>query len=463
MPKKIFVLLPDGVSLRNFVYTSFYKQGVERGYELVFWNHTPFDLNALGLPHVTTSERKVHWKTDVLKAACIRVELALYEQRDRDEVYRSYVFPFSAKGLKGLIKKSLIAYYFKKYNSESGLLELREHIREQERKGDYYQRCKSLIAQEKPDFIFCTSQRSVTSIAPLTAAQDSHIPTATFIFSWDNVPKATTVVTADFYFVWSAHMKKEVLHYQRYVKPDQIKVTGTPQFEPHFDKQHVISKTSFFKNIGLDASKKYICFSGDDPTTSPRDELYLRDVAKAVRALNLEGENLAILFRRCPVDFSDRYDLYLKEYTDVIVSVPPLWERVGEGWNTVLPMQEDLDVLVNIAAHTEGVINLASSMVFDFVAFEKPCAYMNYNYLNPKQEVQKGVYLYDFVHFRSMPDKNAVVWLDHPDTIGKNIKKMLQGVPDTIAQAKRWFEVINESPPEVAAKRVWDHIGQILS
>lgn len=462
MPKKILVLLPDGVSLRNFVYTSFYKQGIERGYEVVFWNHTPFDLVSLGINHINSEQNKVHWKTDLLKAACIRIELLLYEERSGDEVYRSYNFPLSGTGYKAFVKRNLINYYVKKYKSESGLLQLRDAIRQQERQGNYYRHCLKLFKMEKPDLIFCTSQRSITSVAPLTAAQDLNIPTAAYIFSWDNVPKATTVVTADYYFAWSHHMKNELLHYQRYIKPEQIKVTGTPQFEAYFDKNRIHTRKEFFKNLDLDEEKRYICFSGDDITTSPKDELYLRDVAKAVRALNEEGMGISIIFRRCPVDFSDRYDKYLKEYADVIVAIPPLWEKTGQGWNTILPKREDIDLLVNIVAHTEFVINLASSMVFDYITSGKPCAYMNYNYLNPKEEAQKGVYLYDFVHFRSMPGANAVVWLDHPESIKTNILKILNGVPETVAQAFNWFTIINEKPAEAAVLRMWDTIDRII-
>jgi hypothetical protein len=44
----------------------------------------------------------------------------------------------------------------------------------------------------------------------LLAAQQLGIPTATFIFSWDNLPKATMVVETDYYFVGD-HMKLELL------------------------------------------------------------------------------------------------------------------------------------------------------------------------------------------------------------------------------------------------------------
>jgi len=102
-------------------------------------------------------------------------------------------------------------------------------------------------------------------------------------------------------------------------------------------------------------------------------------------------------------------------------------------------------------------------MVFDYATAGKPCAYMNYNYLNEKEEAQKGVYLYDFVHFRSMPSPRAVVWLDHPDTIATALENMLQGVPDTVTAAQDWFGVINKQPAIEAPNRIWAGIEKLMN
>lgn len=460
--KTIFILLPDGVSLRNFAYTPFYQLGVEKGYEVVFWNATPFNLEDLGFSEIKIIKPKAHWFTNVLKNAQKLVEIRLFSKRDKDPIYYEYLFPQSFKNIKSAVKSLLTLFYSKIYSSEKKLNKLRAKIRDVERKTSYYLECKEVLEQHKPDLVFCTGQRSVDSIAPLTAAQDLGILTASFIFSWDNVPKATTVITTDHYFVWSDLMKKELLHYQRYIKPKQICVTGTPQFEPHYEANRLLSREVFCKRHNLDPSIKYLCYSGDDITTSPMDELYVRDAAKAVRALNKKGLQLKIIYRRCPVDFSNRYDEVLEEYKDVLVNIPPLWKKIGDGWNTILPTSGDLDLQANIIAHTECVINLASSMVFDYVAHGKPCAYMNYNYLNVKEEAQKGVYLYSYVHFRSMPSEDSVLWLNHPEEISEKIELMLKGVPDTVSSAKKWFEIINLHPPQKASNRIWEQIDKLI-
>lgn len=86
------------------------------------------------------------------------------------------------------------------------------------------------------------------------------IPTASFIFSWDNLPKATTLIEPDFYFVWSDYMKNELLQYCPYVKENQVFVTGTPQFESHFDKSLLQTKEIFYKTHNLDLKERIYLF-----------------------------------------------------------------------------------------------------------------------------------------------------------------------------------------------------------
>jgi len=45
MKKKIFIFLPDGVGLRNFALTNFKQIGEANGFDITYWNNTPFLLN----------------------------------------------------------------------------------------------------------------------------------------------------------------------------------------------------------------------------------------------------------------------------------------------------------------------------------------------------------------------------------------------------------------------------------
>jgi len=360
--KKIFILLPDGVGLRNFAFTSFVTIGEEKGWEVIFWNQTPFDLKSLGYEEKKL-EGKPRPQTDILKRAKISAELNYFIKKYDDPIYNYYKFPGKRNGVKSRIKAGIVNALAKSHASEKGLERLRRKMKNSERRSDFYLSCKAVLEKERPDLVFCTNQRPVNAISPLTAAQDLGIPTASFIFSWDNLPKATMVVETDHYFVWSEYMKKELLEYYPHIKPEQVISPGSPQFEPHYNLSLRQSREAFFRQYGLDLSKKYVCFSGDDITTSPDDPQYLSDLAEAITELNCKGEDLGIIFRRCPTDFSDRYDMVLNKYKNTIVPISPAWEKTGVNWNTVLPTIKDLKLLVNTILHSEAVVNVGSSLL----------------------------------------------------------------------------------------------------
>ena len=459
---KIFILLPDGIGLRNFAFTNFHNLGLEKEYDITFWNNTPFELTTLGIKEIKIEKAKAHPITDLLKTAQTHIELSLNVRKSKDKVYDSYRFPLSYRDVKSSFKSAIIKALILLNNSEKGLKNIREGIAKNERKTKLYFDSFETLQKEKPALVFCTNQRIMLAVAPILAAKDLGIPTATFIFSWDNLPKGTKILETDFYFVWSEHMKSELLNYYPYISEEQIKITGTTQFEPHFQENLLVSKEAFFKEHKLDTTKKYICYSGDDITTSPNDPIYLADLAKAIVKLNEKGANLAIIFRRCPVDFSNRFDKVLEEHKEIITSINPMWQKMADSWHAILPTKEDIALQMNTIFHSEFVVNLGSSMVFDFVAFKRPCCFINYDVLTsdfPDWSVKK---IYNFIHFRSMPSKDTVFWINSPSEMEQNLVKALNTDANKIvANAQKWFEKINQHPPEKASERIWNAIDEI--
>lgn len=459
--KKVLVLLSDGIGLKNFAYSKFHEASIKNDFEITFWNATSFKLNAYGFKEIPLPLPKTHRLTDIFKTARKHIELNLFQKRFSDPVFETYKFPFKFNSLnkiiKSLICKGLI--YFN--NSESGLLKIRAKINAFERQTDYYKNCIDGLKKENPSIVFSTNQRPLIAIAPILAAKDLKIPTATFIFSWDNLPKATMVIETDYYFVWSDYMKKELLLYYPYIKENQIFITGTPQFEKHLEDLEV-TKADFFKAYNLDVSKKYICYSGDDITTSPDDASYLEDVAKAIKKLNAKGMDLGLVFRRCPVDFSNRYDAVLEKYKDIIVSIDPKWKKVDTSWNTIFPTIEDMDLLKQTSAYTELVINLGSTMVFDYAAREKPCAYINYDVKHKKVKDWSVKKIYNYMHFKSMPNKDVVIWLDNPKTITEKIELLLTKNKKNVEAAQDWFKIINLHPINNASNNIVESIKEII-
>ena len=463
MSKKVFVFFPDGVGLRNFAFTDFKSIGEKMGFNITYWNNTVFSLkDNLSFDEVKIEDHVSHPLLPLYSRARKRAELNVSRDKFNDDVYPTYKFPFNYKGLKNILKSIYVRCLVGLYSSEKGVVKLRQKINRLERSTSKYSHCKAQLEKHRPDLVFCTTQRATQSISALLAAKDLGIPTVAFVYSWDNVPKAMQVVETDYYFVWSDLMKEQVLQYYPFVEENQVFVTGTPQFEPHYDSSLKQTREMFFKEYNLDVNKKYICYSGDDETTSPLDQYYLEDLANAVRSLNSKGENLGIIYRKCPVDFTSRYDTVIKANKDIIEVLAPIWSQVGKQWNQVLPTPEDFKMLYNICEHSEFVTNVCSSTVFDFVAHNKPCIYYNYEQPQLKKGIRDIGQNYKYVHFRSMPSNEVAVFCTDKNDLEGLVKQILEGQLSNVEACEKWYKIVVGKTPTEASQNIWKTIDSIL-
>lgn len=466
MRKKVFILFPDGVGLRNFAFTGFKEIGEKLGFDITYWNNTIFPIEEdLGYQELKITSTKIHPKTSVLNHARKRVELALSQKRTHDKVYSTYRFPLKWNSPKHFLKSAFVIFHERFSATEKGWQQLMDNMNAAERSTARYKEVKAQLQEHQPHLVFCTTQRATQAIAPILAAKDLGIKTACWIYSWDNLPKGMTTIETDFYFVWSDLMKSQLLEYYPKIKAEQVIVTGTPQFEPHYDKDLLLSRKQFCQEHGLREGTKYVCFSGDDQTTSPLDQYYLEDTAIAVRKLRAEGRDLGIIYRQVPIDFTGRYDKVLEKYKDVITPIAPLWKPMGEVWNQIMPTKADFARLVNTCHHSELVVNICSSMVFDFVIHGKPTIYPYYEQPQLKKGIRDIGQNYKYVHFRSMPDREkSVVWAYDKSEIYIGIKGLLDGKLDPVPVTKRWYEIINKpEAPEKASERIWQGVNEILN
>lgn len=452
--KKILILLPDGVGLRNFAYTSFYEK-LSVSYDVIFWNNTEIPLKEkLDINEMSISNNgRIHFITDLLKRAKNRIQLKLNHKKFNDEIYLSYIFYGKTNSLKLFLKNRIVDLLTVFFHSERGVTKIDKLIYKYERKTISYSNSYQQLVNHRPSLVFSTNQRHTSAIAPILAAKDLEIPTITFIFSWDNLPKATLVLNTDYYFVWSDYMKQELIKYYPKITESQIKITGTPQFEPHYDTNLEISKEEFFNNYDLDLDKDYICFSGDDITTSPFDHYYLEDLASSVSKLNNQGFNLGIIYRKNPTDISNRHINVVNKYNDIIVSIEPDWKKLNDNWSGIMPMKEDNALLKNTIQHSKLVVNLGSSIVFDSVANNVPCAYLNYNPKRGDIRVWDVNMIYKFIHFKSMSNPQAVIWINSEEDYEKRIKQVLtEGFE--LVEVKKWFQRINTHPKDSPEKMI---------
>ncbi|WP_420379792.1 hypothetical protein [Gilvibacter sp.] len=438
-PRDIILLVPDGVGIRNYLYSDVFK-GRETRLHL-YHNFDPDTLGRLRTELIFTSDMEIPAYSESIKEKYYRelihyCRLRLNTKRTGNKTIM-HLWNKPRKGLKQKLFYRLLEFTGKFYSSYTKVLKLEKKYQQAIRNNPFYAQVRKQLGDFNDAILFCTHQRALKAPAIFAAAKDIGFSTTTVIYSWDNIPKARLALQADRYLVWSKYMKAQLLDFYPELDEAQVQITGTPQFEAYHKQENIIPKAEFFSQYGLDTTKKTICFSGDDEYTSPYDPSYLEDLARQLQVAGLDSQ-YQILFRRCPVDVSGRYDAIIEKFKGLIIAAPPLWNFNSKVWSAVYPTQADVALLVSVAYHCDLVVNLGSTMAFDFGMFNKPCIYINYD--QPQARNWSVKMIYNFEHFKSMPDRSSVYWWDSPE----QLTEVLQVAEQEGAKSKAWMDVVIE-------------------
>lgn len=259
-----------------------------------------------------------------------------------------------------------------------------------------------------PSILFCTHQRPPIVVPAVLAARNLGIPTATFIFSWDNLTsKGRIAAPFDHFLVWSELMRSELLQYYPDVTPDRVHVVGTPQFDPYDDPTLLLTRADFCAQLGADPSRPFICYSGGDHGNCPEDPNHVRVLMSLIRSGAIAGRPQVVL-RPSPVDDGTRYADVRRDYPELIYA-PPNWIHAEPGnWAKVFPPASDIQMLANLTHHADLNVNFGSTMSLDFALHDTPV-------VNPTFDVRTppvfGMSLYEFCrqfeHYRPVEDLGA--------------------------------------------------------
>jgi hypothetical protein len=257
-------------------------------------------------------------------------------------------------------------------------------------------------------------------------------------------------------------MKNELLSYYPEVSSDCVWVVGTPQFENYFDDSLSLPREEFFQRIGLDCSRPVVCFSGDDVTTSPYDPSYLADLAESLRKVQ-GAERPQILFRRCPVDTSNRYQWVLEKYPEIAIS-NPLWLSENAGnWASVVPTLEDVALLVNVVSHCDVVVNVGSTMAMDFAILDRPAIYLAYNPAKADQPNGWNVHdVYRLPHFNSVHEIQPTYWVYAPEDLAATVMHALSYPKEKEEARRKWLDRHVKLPLNSAGTRLHEAL-QIIA
>lgn len=458
------LVIPDGTGIRNFFCTPFIDFLLETG-----------DVHVChGLPSSSVEPFRARWGDRVLWSALPPLHDGLLERIARQsKAYAQIYWQRRTRGEAALRLKApprrfrdramdrLARIVGGLFSGSRRIVLLDRAHRFFGARSNQVQQYREFLQRAAADAVFCSHQKSVRAVPAMLAARALGIPTVTFIYSWDNLPKGRMPIHADRFFVWSEFMKSELLSYYPDVTGDRIHVVGTPQFENYGQSSLVEPKKTFLEGLNLDPNRPIVCFSGDDPGCSPYDPRYLRDLAAGLRSVTA-ADRPQIVFRRSPVDWSGRYAEVLREFPEIVVS-DPLWHPLSEGdWSQVVPTREDVALLVNLVHHTDLVVNLGSTMAMDFAALDKPGIYVAYDPLanDPNWNVDD---VYKRPHFRSVHELQPVYWARSPDQITELVMHALRQPAEKSAARLAWLRRHVLQPMEGASRRFADGLREVAA
>jgi len=457
---KICFLVPDGVGLRNYLYSNLISEFPDE-VEIMLLTVLPQEVvkevemihnrNITYVPMTAYSESlkgkllkeiityaRLRYNTRKVKNATIMINWT----RKKHKFFTSLYYNLAA----------IIGFFFSL--SYRGIEILEDKYNKHLRSTDYFKEQMHMLKKYNPDILFSTHQRSLDGSVIVEAANALGISTIGAIYSWDNLPKARMLVHTKYYVVWSDYMKQEISDYYPEISLSDIEITGTPQFEFYFNKDLYVERTEFFTALGLDLNKKVLCFSGND-LTFPCDEMYLNDLANALMEVP-EKDRPQILLRRCPVDLSGRFNSIVEKFPDLIKVSDPIWKAYSKEWDFIVPTYEDVQLLVNVALHSDAVINVGSTMAHDFAVYNKPAIYINYD--QPDIKNWSAIENNQYQHFKSMPNKDCVIWLNSKNEIKECVNKALYGPLAAKETRSAWFKIVALHPLDEASKRLADTI-----
>lgn len=455
--KKLGIVITDGVGFRNFIMSDFIVEASKEFEKITIYSGLPSGaFHSIAEPKVTIKELDVYiegkatwffrkWK----EVAHLQKHQSFFGIKDNLDLG----YP-SANSLRGLLTK-LIYFGTRFIHSEASILlvEKLQFLSFSRNKitRSYFQ----LLEQDQPTHLFFTHQRPPYVAPILYAAQQLKIPASTFIFSWDNLAsKGRMLGIFDFFLVWSDLMKKELLYFYPNTRSENVKVVGTPQFEPYVMQKYQTSPENFYKKFNLDSDLKTICYSCADVSIGKNDSIVIRAIANAIKNNQIK-EKVQLLVRTSPAEDDARFKEIRNQFPEILWDVPK-WiltrENHAETWSQRVPSQEDVFDLRAILEYVDLNVNMCSTMSLDFMLFDKPV--INTVFGNSQNGLYDDQRFLDYGHFKKVVESGSVTIARKEAELIEQINQALSHPRERTVQRKAMIDLQISEPLKGTSKRI---------
>jgi hypothetical protein len=462
--KKLGIVITDGVGFRNFVMSNFLKEASKEFDSITIYSGLPMSAFPSFLEtKITVKELDVFvegkatwffrkWK----EVAHLQKYKSFYGMNDN--LIASYPKSNSIRSL--LVK--IILFFTRFIHSDSSILMAEKIQFLTFSKSKITEAYLKLLKEDIPSHVFFTHQRPPFLAPFLYAAQKLKIPVSTFIFSWDNLPSKGRMLGAfDTFLVWSNLMQKELLYFYPKTKKQNVKVVGTPQFEPYVMKKYETTLEDFYAKFGLDSSLKTICYSCADVSIGANDPIVIKAIADAIRNNDIKTK-VQLLVRTSPAEDDARFKEVREEFPEIKWNVPK-WiltrEHHAEPWSQRIPSDNDIKDLRSLLEYVDLNVNMCSTMSLDFMLFDKPV--INTVFGNPENGLYNDQRFLHFDHYKKVVESESVTIAKNAAELVDQINQALENPKERTRQRKEMIDLQISKSLEGTSKRIAETLSHL--
>lgn len=257
---------------------------------------------------------------------------------------------------------------------------------------------KDLFDKYKPTVVFVPDIFGPQGLNILREARRQGVKSLGMTASWDHFPKRFEARKPDILLVWNEVLKKEAMELQDY--EENIFVVGVPQYDLFVQKEHLLPREKFFKNINLDPDKKLISFFSSSKR-APDDGDIVDIILKWIKKRKFSCD-AQMYIRPYPGISSDheKFDRFGKDnliYTDWIEKR----RLFGDSAHAWYPLFEGMIFFMNVLYHSDVIISTYSSISVEASAFLKPAININFDGYKQRpfeQSIKRSKYKSHFMH-----------------------------------------------------------------
>jgi CDP-glycerol glycerophosphotransferase (TagB/SpsB family) len=389
--QKILLLLPSGMTVRNFLYTNVTQLLLEnKNVEILCCVDNPQRYNHLFL------DKRISFINFVKKRSSSFSNILLTIVRRRTEMI------YENKSIKilreGPFKKNFLVNieFFPAYPFPRSIMILKFFKFLLNKLYIPNKEIVKILDRFQPNLVVATHVVNRFEYDYLRVAKKNGVKTMGMVKSFDNLTsKGIIPLQLDFFIAWNEIIKKELVDMYKY-KKENIFVTGIPQFDL-YSEDPKISKEDFFKNLNLSAKKHTILFATNSESIGIDDP----EIVKLI-ASHLDELNAQLIVRIHPTDNFQRYSNM--HFRDVYFDIAGIDN--GASSHDRVSSKLFISDLRDVLYFSDVVINTCSTMTLDAISIHKPVINIYFDFM--KRDYNESILrYYDLIHYRPIMDAKS--------------------------------------------------------